>query len=233
MNKAVIKCMALFALGFATAATHATPSLGLTSGFDSDTDNFAGTNYVAHSGSGGNPGGYVQISFPGGGGIYETLVTNTTANYVGDYYGVSPELSVYFDFYASNALPDSSALYFHSTNGGGETWTLAFTQAQLGWQSHQIGFSYNFGPGWARVGGGGTASGFLSALSSIDWIGINVQNDASDNNAQIFGFDNWGYAIPEPGDYAFALVLLLAGYSMYRKKQGEESAPSASSGVPA
>lgn len=211
---------------FIAPAAMATPSLGLTTDFSVDEDGFAGTNSVPgftvqQVGSGGNPDEFLRIRFPAGGGSQENLASNETANYTGSYQ--QRDLYVYFDFYASNSLPDSSALWFGS---GGDIWRLAFTQTALGWERHYAIFDYDFGSGWTSELGGNETD-FINALSSVDWIGIHVVDNAIDFGVEMYGIDNWGYAVPEPSDYAMAIVLLLAVWVMYRKRQQEPDSLSA------
>lgn len=161
-------------------------------------------------GTGGPDGGgdgYLSITFNQMGVAQDTIYTSGEA-YTGNYQLYQPlGLSVTFDFYSPISSSGMTALYLHSAVSD-DLWTYAFDAAS-GWNSYAISFDYD--AGWS---GWGTSADFWDDLANVAWIGINIEDPGGGN---IYGLDNWQYAIPEPGQIFLSLAAMLSMLLAWRR----------------
>ena len=169
-------------------------------------------------GSGGNPGGYLRMTFGTqllGLGQNAQFVANSLSSggaYVGNYAANGDPLYVTFGLLAVNFLPSSMALYFHSSVSG-NTWAYNLAApGSLGvWTGYQVSFASGLAVpgGWQFAGGpGGTPSQFIADLGNVDWIGIYISRFGS-TLEEDYGLDNFLLHVPEPGTlYVLSAVLL-------------------------
>jgi hypothetical protein len=184
---------------------------------------------LSHPGSGGNPDGWLTITFP------ETtapeiledewsdvIMIDASDFFVGNW---TPNMFVSFDFWASNAIPKNLQLQFHSTNENvwGYNVTDRVTSTQV-WTTVQVGLGYEnaWGP---LTGFDDTEEQFLADLASIDWIGVYIFRDS--NEPEVYGLDNFSLLIPEPGEWAM-LAAVLAAAMMGGRRREDELQPSPS-----
>lgn len=167
----------------------------------------------------GGSDGYFQITFAAQGGFpdyEEDTIYTDGADYTGNYQ--NPMYLVTFSFLASNEIPLSSVLYFHSAVSTSR-WEYAFSNTVVGsWVEHEIRLDYDYG--WAGPGG---SSMFWNDLANIDWIGINVARKL-DTVAQIYGLDNWQLTtvIPEPSAICILVASFLSLAVTFRKRLNRE-----------
>lgn len=169
--------------------------------------------------TGGNPDGWMSITFP----VTtepeideiewsDIVYVNVSDFFVGNW---TPNSTIAFDFFASNALPQDVQLQFGSTNGNvwGYNFTGNITQTQT-WTTVEVGM--NYGTWWGPLPGfDDTEEQFLSDLSAIDWIGVYFFRDTSDE--EMYGLDNFRLLVPEPGEWALLAAVLVGGLQRRRK----------------
>jgi hypothetical protein len=166
--------------------------------------------------AGGNPGGFLEITFPYGGppSPLGPAISNTTSVYTGDYSGLVAGGAIRFDFYAGSQPPTANpAILLHTSDG--DTWSYAFTYTlgQVGtWVTYSVPLS---GAGW--TGG----SGFVTDIQNVTWVGLDLEGNAGVGGTQIFGLDNWTYVIPEPGTLYMLTAALLGLTLTFRRPLGE------------
>jgi hypothetical protein len=166
----------------------------------------SGQTSAATAPGGGNPGGYLNIGFPGSLVPSTELLVTDAAGFTGDYttYG---GLSVGFDWLGMPA--SATALYLVSSSGLGSSWIRSFAATSGGWESETISFGSGL---WTQLGGPATT--FQSALSQVSLIGFSVTSPALGfGNPTDFGLDNWQYSVaatgvPEPGEWAMIVTVL-------------------------
>jgi hypothetical protein len=166
----------------------------------------AGQTSAATSPGGGNPGGYLNMGFPGSLVPATELLVTDAAGFTGDYTGYAG-LSVGFNWLGMPA--SATALYLVSSSGLGSSWMHTFSATSGSWESESIGFGSG---SWTQLGGPATT--FQSALSQVSLIGFSVTSPALGfGNPTDFGLDNWQYSVaatgvPEPGEWAMILTVL-------------------------
>jgi hypothetical protein len=162
--------------------------------------------------------GWLQIS---GGSGQEALKEDyiyTSTDLIGNYrpyLGGTNVYSVFFDFYASNGIPDNLSLYFRS---GTNTWYYDISTIYGGWWNY--GVYLNQAEGWY-----GSSSTFLTDLNAVDEIGI-VLLYQWNTGGQVYGLDDFQLSdyipVPEPGTWTvlgFALTSLAMTARRFRRKR--------------
>ena len=168
--------------------------------------------------SGGNPDGWLQITFPETSepevdedewyDIAYTPASNLLAG------GWSTGMVVCFDFWAEDSPPDALQIQWSSTTNS-DVWGFVLTPpASTGvWTEYSA--SLNDWSDWDYPGA--TEDQFLADLASVDWIGVYIWRENA--SQEIYGIDMFQLAIPEPGEWLFAGSALLACWNALRRKR--------------
>jgi len=170
--------------------------------------------------AGGNPDGWLEITFP---------VTAVPEIFEFEWYDVvhvSPdnllitpttEMGIKFDFLAQTRLPQDMQLQFHAQSGNiwGYNLTSQVTQTQS-WT--RVGADLRYSDGWGGLPGfDDTLDQFVSDLASLDWIGVYIWRDEA--SQETYGIDNFHFVIPEPEEYAMLAMALITSVLALRKRQ--------------
>jgi hypothetical protein len=173
--------------------------------------------------TGGNPNGYLNINFP------PTSAPEILENEWVDIIRIDAallfagnwrtDMTLSFDFFASNQTPHDIQLQFHSTNNNvwGYNLTSAVTNTQ---QWTGISTPLAFDSAWGPLPGfSDTADQFLADLSAIDWIGIYIFRETA--GGENYGIDNFRLhlIVPEPAEFAMLAAVLIAAALGYRRQQ--------------
>jgi len=177
--------------------------------------------------TGGNPDGWLEITFPptaldetGEVEWYDIVHVSGSSLFAGAWL---PGWAVAFDFYAGDQTPQDLQLKFSATNGN--IWSQSIvanvTQTQT-WTTIHSDLSY--ASGWGGLPGyDDTLDQFVSDLSSINWIGLYIWREEA--GSELYGLDDFQLHVPEPAELALALTALAAsGCSMRRRKRRRLSA---------
>jgi hypothetical protein len=170
--------------------------------------------------TGGNPDGWLQVTFPGTtpGGPQETwwdiAYTDAGSLFAG---GWETNMWTQFDFW--------------STNNRAPT-------VQVRWQSVSNNYvwaydvSGSIGDGWNTLRApltswtdwdtltpiGASEEQYLDDLASIDWIGVYIYRHGIEE--QTYGIDDFQLMVPEPGEYVLlGAAMALSGLSLRRRKR--------------
>lgn len=172
---------------------------------------------LARQGSGGNPNGWMSISFPEidpfslpGSDWYTLARVPATNLFAGTW---TNSMFIQFDFMASNQAPNQVAIRWQSlTNNYVWSHTVDATSLDT-WSTLTASFA-----DWQSwiLGPGATEDMFLSDLSSINWIGIYVERNGP--GAQDYGLDNFNLMVPEPGEFAMLGVALVSAWLALRRR---------------
>lgn len=188
--------------------------------FDSDVDGWVtdipgsgpsdDTVTISHVATGGNPDGYMQITFNYSGPpvLLNPTISNTTDAYTGDY-TIAEAIS--FDFIALDVAPTAGSAVFLVTSTGG-TWTSAFSYlgSQVGtWVNYVIPLTAAYWSG--GIGDFETAIG----PNTVTAAGLDLGGGLVDGAR--FGIDNWQYTIPEPRTYFMLAAALLGLATTFRR----------------
>jgi len=170
--------------------------------------------------TGGNPSGWLEITFPA------TAVPEIFEDEWYDVVHVSPDNllvnpapgdEVRFDFIAQTRLPDDLQLQFQSQSGNiwGYNLTSQVTKTQT-WT--RVGAPLSYSDNWGGLPGfDDTLDQFVSDLASMDWIGVYIWRDEA--GQETYGIDNFHFVIPEPEEYAMLAMALLTVALALRKRR--------------
>lgn len=174
--------------------------------------------------SGGNPNGWLQITFDETSADevdeiewYDVIHVNSPGLFAGDW---TQDSWIEFDFWASNETPNDIQLQFHSTNDN--VWGYNFTSRIQNTQTWStVRLSLNYAANWGGLPGfDDTLDQYLSDLSSVDWIGLYTWREES--ATEIYGLDNFKLMVPEPAEcimLAAALATSAMSLGNRRKKK--------------
>lgn len=162
--------------------------------------------------AGGNPNGYYRLAFSPTELPTEQIeyIYNNDANHVGDYSG----LNVSFSFYVAPVSAPAVSLNVYFQAASGTIWYNEFTVPANLWSSVAMDFS-SAASGWTTLG----ATDFLTDITDITQIGIQVHHFNNNGSGFTYGLDNWTtYApVPEPESFALALVVLASLLFTFRR----------------
>jgi hypothetical protein len=219
--RAHVACVAAVVVLATVSGAQADIVLGI-SDWDTNLDpwtNQYGWTTIGRASPGGNTGGWLRVTF-----------TNTTAEvpdsswsdiartsatnlYTGTW---TTQMWITFDFWQSNVVAGAIQVQWKSlTNSdiwgyaltppaitGGTNWTT-LTAPLLNWWD----WAYPFA----------TEQQYLADLSSVDWIGIYILRDTTDQ--QIYGIDNVKLMVPEPAECALLAVAAITSTMSLRRKR--------------
>lgn len=169
-----------------------------------------------------NSDGWLRLRFTGYSGpppaggdeTIRTWGAPATDMFVGNYSNADA-IGVRFSFRATNQAPSQFELQFES---GGHLWYYALSTnvAINSWTDYEIPFDYN--AGWDSDFGW-SASTFLSDLESVDWIGLYIAREGSQDQA--YELDDFELFVPEPAGIcllASAVAALACTYGRRRRR---------------
>lgn len=168
--------------------------------------------------SGGNPNGYIDMSFPGSAfpSVENDILRNDDANFTGDYAQHS-DLWATFDFLGYDS--SAQALLVRSPQGGTTVWSHDIVSSSHAWESEAINLRDS--SGWTRIMG---SADFDTAMGDVDSIGISVEH-LNFGSPYSYGIDNWQYhdydinVIPEPSTIVLGLTAVLMGAGVRFRRQ--------------
>jgi hypothetical protein len=144
---------------------------------------------------------------------FETVSVPRVDLFTGDWTGYSIE----FDFWADSTLPDTLQIRW-GADGTGRTWGNDVTPSGVGsWDTLRTD-TFSSVDDW-RLNPFVDQDDFLADLGAIDWIGVYIFRDGTDE--EIYGVDNFGLSlmVPEPEEYLMlAMALVTAFFVMRRQK---------------
>lgn len=125
----------------------------------------------------------------------------------------SSESWIEFDFWSDGGpVPESLEVRWANT-GDTNVWGYVITPASgSGWQSLR---TESFGNGAAWNIGLGDPGDFLDDLSSIDWIGIYIEQSEAGNRR--YGIDDFSLMVPEPAEILMLAASLGVGLLVFRR----------------
>lgn len=124
-----------------------------------------------------------------------------------------------FDFYSETYTPSIAELRFGTSDSTFYTdyYYSSFTVSETGWTTIRISLDAS---AWSAFG---SPASYLTALGSIDWIGIYLYR--SDYNEEIYGIDNFKLMIPEPGDFVMLGAAIAVGAWSFLRRRKESRSP--------
>jgi hypothetical protein len=183
-------------------------------------DGFASLNREA---SGGNPGGWLEITMPetgqapGGDEWFDVISTDASSIFAG---GWETRMWVEFDFWADNTAPTAQLRWQSAENDYIWANTVSSGTAQDGWQTFSP--SFHDWTDWDTLTPmGASEEQYLADLSTIDWIGVYIWRDGADS--QVYGLDDFKLMVPEPQEIIMLVAaLMITLVSLRRKGKGSE-----------
>jgi len=119
-----------------------------------------------------------------------------------------------FDFWAKDTPPDTLQIRWGDDTSG-RIWGNTVTSSGLGWSSLRTD-SFSNHLDW-RLNPAHTASDFTDDLASIDWIGVYIFRDGTDE--EIYGVDDMKLMVPEPEEYLMLAAALITALLVMRRRQ--------------
>ncbi len=169
--------------------------------------------------TGGNPGdgGWMRIEFPETGETpsrmwYDVISIPATNLFTGSWL---TQMWVQFDFWQSNVTATALQIRWQSTIND-SVWRspLTIPPALDTWTT--VAQDFNNWQEWQYPGA--DQNTFLMDLQNIDWIGVYIYRNTSDE--QIYGIDNFRLMIPEPAELLMLLSFVAAsGLSARRRRR--------------
>jgi hypothetical protein len=147
---------------------------------------------------------------------YETISTPSDDLFAGSW---MPDYWIEFDFWADTTVPDTLQVRWGNDESG-RTWGNTISVGGTGWSTLKSDdFSdYN---NWNLGPPGKTQDDFLADLNSIDWIGVYIFRDGTDE--EIYGIDDYKLMVPEPAEYLMLFAALgIAVLAIRRKNTGKD-----------
>jgi len=170
---------------------------------------------------GGDPNGWLKITFPATG-VPEVLedewydvVHVSPANLL---VGPGKKNDLRFDFIAQTRLPQDLQLQFHAPSGNVWGYSIADRVTQTGeWTDIAVPMTYS--DNWGGLPGfSDTLDQFVSDLASMDWIGVYIWRDEA--GQEEYGIDNFRFLVPEPEEYAMLAMAMCTILLALRRRQG-------------
>jgi len=166
---------------------------------------------------GGVSGGYLQIQFPSlaegapGEDWYDLVSAPSAYLFAGDW---NQNMTIEFDFFAEDTAPAGLAVRWGVEDG--RTWSADLdTDGIVAGEWTSFDASLANWEDWI-LEPFVTEGDFLADLENIDWIGVYIFRDGTDE--QTYGLDNFRLTIPEPHEYAMlALTLVVMGVAFRRR----------------
>jgi hypothetical protein len=173
--------------------------------------------------SGGNPNGWLRITFPATGnpendevGWYDIIHVSTDNLLLGS---LSTNLGFAIDFWAQDRLPHD--LQFKFGAGSGNIWGYGLTgqlQQTKKWTTLRTPFRYSDAWG-GSVGYDNTVDQFVSDLASVDWVGLYIWREEA--SQEIYGIDNFRIMVPEPAEMLMLAFALVTSAMSLRRRGGQ------------
>ena len=139
---------------------------------------------------------------------YETISVPAADLYTGTW---ETENWIEFDFWSEDVVPDTLQVRWHGT-ASDEIWGYTLNPSGVGsWGSYSAPFA-----NWEdwKLNPFVDESDYLADLNSIDWIGVYIFRDGTDE--EIYGLDDFGLNVPEPEEYMMLAAALVAAFLALR-----------------
>lgn len=170
------------------------------------------------TGSGGD-GNWLKITFPDisaspgpGAHWYETVRGPSD-----DLFALTWETDhwIEFDFWADSTLPGTLQVRWGDDDSG-RTWGNTVSPSSIGgWGSLKTDTFSSF-ENW-KLSPLVDQDDFLADLGSVDWIGVYIFRDGTDE--EIYGVDDFKLMVPEPEEYLMLAAALLTAFLVMRRQK--------------
>jgi len=162
---------------------------------------------------------YMQILFPDGidpgpgDQWYETVSTPASDLFVGTWI---TDYWIEFDFWAEDAVPDTLQIRW-GNNDTDRTWANTITGGSgVGsWDTLRSDTFSDFND-W-KMDPFVTQDDFITDLGSIDWIGVYIYRDGTDE--EVYGVDDFKLMVPEPAEYLMLFAALGTAVMVIRRRK--------------
>jgi len=159
---------------------------------------------------------WLKITFPSGidpgpgSQWYETVSVPSADLYAGTWETAN---WIEFDFWSEDVEPDTLQVRWHGT-ANDEIWGYTISPAGVGsWGTYTAPLA-----NWEdwKMNPFVDESDFLADLNSIDWIGVYIFRDGTDQ--EIYGLDDFGLNVPEPEEYMMLAAALVTAFLALRRR---------------
>ncbi len=218
----VVVLSAVASLLLAVSSVHANSMLGL---HDCDVTPDEGVGNWAAQGSGATVGEnteeanhWLEITFaagdPGpGGSWYETISTPATDLFSGTW---ETGHWIEFDFWSETVEPNTLQVQWHGT-ANDEIWAFTLEPSGIGGWDH-LSAPLRDWEDWA-TNPYVDENDYLADLNSIDWIGVYIFRDGTDE--EVYGLDDFSLHVPEPEEYLMLVAALATAFFALRRRRRE------------
>lgn len=161
---------------------------------------------------------WLQVTFPttsspesGQDEWYDVIYVQAADLFAGTW---TPSMSLRFDFFADDVTPQALQVQWQSS-ASSSIWGATLTPAPTTdvWTRYELSLS-----NWQDwMFPGATEDQYLSDLSTIDWIGINIVRTGA--GAQVYGLDDVTLTIPEPPEMVMLGSAILVSLCALRQRR--------------
>jgi len=161
---------------------------------------------------------YLEITFPGGidpgpgAHWYETIKGPSD-----DLFALTWEQDYWieFDFWANDVVPDTLQVRW-GADGSGRTWGNTVSPSGVGSWGTLKTDTFSSYENW-KLSPLVDQDDFLADLGSVDWIGVYIFRDGTDE--EIYGVDDFKLMVPEPEEYLMLAAALLTAFLVMRRQK--------------
>ena len=163
---------------------------------------------------------WLEITFeagdPGpGGSWYETISTPATDLFTGTWL---PEYWISFNFWSEDVEPNTLQVQWHGT-ANDEIWAYTLDPSGVStWDN--LSAPLQDWEDWATNPYVDEAD-YLADLNSIDWIGVYIFRDGTDE--EVYGLDDFSLHVPEPEEYLMLAAALATAFFALRRRRTASS----------